>query len=99
MPNYRTAEYHVRADALGRCIEAIQEFVAYVRENEPGTLYYAAVQSQDDPTHFLHFMGFEDDAAEKTHRSSEGVARFTDVLYPRTVEGVVFSTYELIGTT
>ncbi len=50
MPIYQTATYRVRAEGVGVVREAIDEFVEYVRANEPGTLLYHAWQSQEDPT-------------------------------------------------
>jgi hypothetical protein len=37
MPIYQTAHYQVREEAVDRIKVAIVEFVAYVRDNEPGT--------------------------------------------------------------
>ena len=42
MPIYQTAHYQVRAAAVDRVRTAIEEFVAYVAQNEPGSRLYAA---------------------------------------------------------
>jgi hypothetical protein len=42
MPIYQTAHYQVRADAVPAVVAAIEEFVAYVTESEPGAVMYAA---------------------------------------------------------
>ena len=41
------ARYEVRPEAVGRCLSAIREFVAYVKKNEPGTLRYEACQEPE----------------------------------------------------
>ena len=50
---YQTAEYQVKAEAVDTVKRAIEEFVEYVRANEPGTRLYRAWQRQDDPTRFV----------------------------------------------
>ena len=95
----RTAVFQLRPDALETGQQAIREFVDYIKANEPGTLRYTALQQAGDPTRFMHFMIFQDEAAEEKHRSSPGVKRFTDVLYPGTVEGVQFTSYATAAST
>ena len=93
MSRCKTAVFQVRAEALDTCLEAIRAFVAHAQTKEPGTLMYRSLQSVDDPTRFVHVMAFADEAAEKAHATSDAVRRFTDVLYPNTVDGVAFTTY------
>jgi hypothetical protein len=50
MPIYQTAHYQVKADAVDKVTAAIEEFIRYVRDNEPGTRLYAAWQQESDPT-------------------------------------------------
>jgi len=76
MPVYGTARFSVKPEALDRCQSAIEEFVTYVRANEPGTKLYLSLQDQADPTRFLHVMIFEDEAAENIHTNSEALDRF-----------------------
>jgi quinol monooxygenase YgiN len=99
MPIYKTAHFQIQADQLDNAKAAVQTFLEYIRANEPDTLVYSAVQSAEDETQFLHFMGFRDAAAEEKHRSSEAVQRFVAVLYPLTVEGVEFRDYDLCAST
>src|SRR5579859_4439760 len=99
MPIYQTANYQVQADAVPAVVAAIEEFVAYVTESEPGTLMYKAWQQEDDPTRFVHLFTFANQAAHQTHGSSEAVRRFESVYQPVLVGGpVVFTDYRLIAS-
>src|SRR5712692_7701297 len=74
------------------------EFVPYVRANEPGTKLYQAWQQKDDPTRFVHFFIFEDEAAHAAHAGSEAVKRFEAAYRPELSEGdVVFTDYQLVA--
>lgn len=50
---HELARYELRADALDEVMAAIHEFVAYVRDNEPGALRYEVWQESDHPTRFV----------------------------------------------
>lgn len=96
---YQTAHYQVRADAVDRVKAAVTEFVAYVKEHEPGSRLYAAWQEVDDPTKFVHLFIFEDEAAHETHGGSEAVKRFEEAYGPVLTAGpVVFTDYRLVAT-
>ena len=95
----KTARFRVRAAHAGEAIEAIETFVRAIEADEPATRLYATFRREGDPIEFLHVMVFEDSKAEKRHRSSSAVRRFTDVLYPITVDGVRFDDWSLIATT
>ena len=98
MPIYQTAHYQVNAAAVPRVLGAIQEFVAYVEANEPGTRLYAAWQAADDPTKFVHLFTFDDQAAHRAHGESAAVRRFEDVYSPELVGGpVVFTDYTVVA--
>ena len=99
MPIYQTAHYQVNAGAVDAVKQAISEFVAYVTENEPGSLMYSAWQGQDDPTRFVHLFIFADDAAHEAHGNSEAVRRFESVYGPELVGGpVVFTDYAQVAS-
>jgi quinol monooxygenase YgiN len=99
MAIYTIAEYQVRPSGVDEVKQAIQEFVPYVKANEPGTRLYLAWQQKDDPTRFVHFFIFEDAAALKAHSESQGVKRFEAAYRPELVGGdVVFTDYQLVAT-
>ncbi len=47
----------------------------------------------------MHFFIFQDQAARDLHANSEGVERFTAVLYPETLAPVEFTEYTVVATT
>jgi quinol monooxygenase YgiN len=99
MSIHMTARFEVQQDKLAICEETIREFVEYVRANEPDTLLYTSLQDKENPTRFLHYFIFRDEAAREVHSSSEGVDRFTSVLYPNLVAPVEFTEYESFAST
>jgi quinol monooxygenase YgiN len=89
----------VRPSGIDKVKRAIAEFVPHVKANEPGTRLYVAWQQKNDPTRFVHFFIFEDDAAQAAHATSEAVKRFEAAYGPELSEGeVVFTDYEVIAT-
>ena len=99
MAIYTIAHYKARLEGVEKVKRAIQEFVLYVKEEEPGTRLYLAWQQQDDPTRFVHFFIFEDEAAFKAHSGSTAVKRFEAAYGPELDGGgVVFTNYNLIAT-
>jgi quinol monooxygenase YgiN len=99
MTIYKTAHFKVRPEGLEKSKQAIREFVEYIKHNEPGTHLYIALQEAKDATSFMHYFIFEDATAEEIHRTSEAVKYFTAVLYPETIDGVVFTDYTLVAST
>jgi quinol monooxygenase YgiN len=98
VPIYQTAHYQVRLDAVDRVKTAIEEFVGYVTENEPGSRLYSAWQEVEDPTKFVHLFIFEDEAAHQAHGRSAAVRKFEDVYKPELTAGpVVFTDYKLVA--
>ena len=99
MPIYQTAHYQVKAAAVDKVENAIDEFVRYVKDNEPGTLMYKSWQLVDDPTRFVHLFTFQDEAAHQAHGTSEAVRRFESIYRPELVGApVVFTDYGLVAT-
>jgi quinol monooxygenase YgiN len=98
MPIYQTAHYQVSRSAVEKVKVAIEEFVAYVTRNEPGTKMYTAWQQADDRTKFVHLFEFADEAAHQAHGSSAAVRAFEAVYGPELVAGpVVFTDYVQIA--
>lgn len=98
MAIYETGGYQVKESAVGKVKKAIQDFLPYIQEHERGTQMYLAWQQKEDPTRFLHFFIFEDEAAHARHGQSEAVKRFESVYSPELVGGeVVFTEYEMIA--
>ncbi len=99
MPIHTIAEYRVRPEGVEKVKQAIAEFVPYVKASEPGTRMYIAWQQQKDPTRFVHFFIFENEAAHQAHSRSEAVKRFEAAYRPWLANGdVVFTDYSLIAT-
>ena len=99
MAIYQTARFQVKKEALSECEAVIRKFVEYVRANEPKTLLYVSLQERNDPTRFLHYFIFEDEAARDRHSNSIGVNHFTGALYPNLVEPVQFTEYNQFAST
>jgi quinol monooxygenase YgiN len=77
---------------------AIEEFVRYVRDNEPGTRFYAAWQQEGDPTRFVHLFIFNDEHAHAVHGQSAAARRSESVYSPELVAGpVVFTDYPQVA--
>ena len=96
-PIRQLARYEVRPESLPKCLAAIQEFVAYVRANEPGTLRYEVWQEPDHPTRFVHIFVFRDLAADRAHSESAQVKQFASILYPECLAPVEFVDYRQIA--
>ena len=99
MPIQTIARYRIKPSGIDKVRRAIAEFVPYVRANEPGTKLYVAWQQKDDPTWFVHFFIFENEAAHAAHASSAAVKRFEQAYGPELSEGpVVFTDYDVVAT-
>jgi len=93
------AEYKIRPEGIEQVKQAIREFVPFVTAHEPGTRMYLAWQKQSDPTRFVHFFIFENEAALESHSRSDAVKRFEAAYRPYLDGGdVVFTDYDLIAT-
>ena len=93
---HELARYEIRPDALDRCLAAIHEFVAYVRESEAGALRYEVWQEAERPTRFVHIFVWRDEEANRIHGESTAVKRFASILYPNCVAPVEFTVYRQI---
>lgn len=98
MPIYTIAQYRVRKSGIEKVKRAIKEFVSYVQHHEPRTRMYLAWQQTEDPTRFVHFFIFENEAAHQEHSRSEAVKRFEAAYRPELESGeVVFTDYDLVA--
>jgi len=97
MPIHQLARFQVREGSVDKCVAAIKELIAYLQENEPTTLEYVSFQQPDDPTRFVHYFIFQDEAAEELHSKSAAVKRFSDTLYPELVASVEFTYYRVVA--
>jgi len=93
---HELARYEVRPEALPQCLAAIHEFVAYVRENEPGALRYEVWQEAERPTRFVHIFVWRDAEANRIHGASAAVKKFADILYPNCIAPVEFIEYQQV---
>jgi quinol monooxygenase YgiN len=99
MAIYQTASYQVKPQAVEKVKRAIEEFVKYVKANEPGTQMYVAWQQKEDPTRFMHLFIFRDSDAQTVHSESEAVKRFEVIYSPELVGGdVVFTDFDQVAT-
>lgn len=99
MPVCKIAQFAVHAAEVKPCKQAIREFVEAIEANEPGTRLYVSLQSKQDKTQFLHVMVFEDAFAERRHRRSRAVKKFTEALYPRTVKNPEIVEFDAVAST
>jgi quinol monooxygenase YgiN len=97
MPICITAQYNVRPEFSKESKKVIQDLVEYVKENEPGILFYLARQDILDPMSFHHTIIFKDEAALATHQRSPASKRFVDFLYPKTVKPLDFGEHNIIA--
>ena len=98
MAIYMTAQWQCKPGAELKVKEALQRFVDSVKQNEPEARMYTALQKVEDKTSFMTYFIFENEAARSFHSSTEWVKRFTDVIYPESLEPVIFTEYRLIAS-
>jgi quinol monooxygenase YgiN len=99
MPIYMTARWKCRPGSEKIVEEALRRFVSAVKQNEPDTRMYTALQQKEDATSFMTSFIFENEAARDFHSSTDWVKHFTDVIYAENQEPVVFTEYRLIAST
>ena len=75
---YTMAKYTVKPEAVKAVRRAIAEFVDEVRKHEPRTLY-VAFREEGQHT-FVHWMRFENEAAERRHAQARYSKRFAHKL-------------------
>jgi len=93
---HELARYEVRPESLEQCLAAIHEFVAYVRDHEPGALRYEVWQEAGHPTRFVHLFVWKGEAANRAHGESAAVKKFAGILYPNCLAPVEFTEYRQV---
>lgn len=88
---YDTLRYTVRGGTVQGCKEAVRELVEHVKKNEPGTVFYLALQEDRQENKFVHIGAFESHDARTRHRNSEAMRLFRDLIYPVTIDGLGFT--------
>ena len=72
--------------------EHVADFQLAIRENheasvrEPGNLRFDILQSADDPTRFITYMAYRDEALARAHRETEHYRTFRDLVEDWMVE-------------
>jgi len=94
---YTVAKYTVKPEAVKAVKRALAEFVAEARKHEPPTLY--VVFREEGQHTFIHWMWFENEAAERRHAQARYSQRLAHKLLPTFVSKASFSEYRLFATT
>jgi len=72
--------------------ERVRDFLDAIRENhlasvrEPGNLRFDILQAVDDPTRFITYMAYRDEAAASAHRDTDHYLAFRDLVADWMVE-------------
>ena len=72
----------VYIDVKPECIEKFSEACVYNHDNsrkEPENIRFDVLQSKDDPTKFMLYEVFEDDAAITFHKTTEHYKKWAEV--------------------
>jgi quinol monooxygenase YgiN len=98
MPLYGTARYKVKPESVEKCKQTIQEYLALLKQNEPGTLFYVVAQEKEDPTSFIHFGIYQDADAVDKHRNSPYVKHYADLLWAETLAPAIITDYVFLAS-
>ena len=93
---YTMAKYTVRPEKVKEVRRAIAEFVAEVRKHEPRTLYL--VFRENGQHTFVHWMAFENEAAERRHSQSRYNDRFVKKLLLNCAGKPAFTDFRLFAS-
>jgi quinol monooxygenase YgiN len=94
---YTMARYTVKPEAVKEVKRALAEFIAEVRKYEPKTLYVVFRESGQHT--FVHWMAFENEAAERRHSQSRYNDLFVKKLIPNCTSKSTFTDFALIAST
>ena len=97
MAIFRIGRYSVRPEGVDSVHQVIHRTVDLVKEHEPDTLLYLALQDKDDPNTFVHISAYSDEAAMERHVQGEVMlADFRDHLFPFVAVPATFTHYTLV---
>lgn len=76
MPKTLIAKLKVKPGSEAAFEEAAKEMIATVRSAEPGTLTYVLHKSEKDPTEFIYYEVYQDQAAFDSHGKTDHMKAF-----------------------
>jgi quinol monooxygenase YgiN len=76
---------------------AANELIAYVQANEPGTITYVCHRSKSDPTEYVFYEVYKDQAALDAHGTSPQMQKFFGAAGALLAGQPSIKTYEEIG--
>jgi quinol monooxygenase YgiN len=88
------AEYRIKKGTEDEVLDAVREFVAAVKQEEPQTEYRAFRLAGG--RNFLHIMAFPEEAAQNRHQKADYTMQFVSVLYPNCEEEPKFTSIDVV---
>jgi len=70
------AKLKVKAGSEAAFVAEMQTMIEHVKANEPGTLTYVLYRATGDPTEFVVYENYVDQAAMAAHSGSEAMMKF-----------------------
>src|SRR5256885_1923030 len=92
---YTMARYSVRPEMVKEVKKAIVEFIGEVRKHEPRTLFL--IFREEGQHTFVHWMSFENEAAERRHAQSRYNDHFAKKLLEYGTGKPAFSEFRLFA--
>jgi quinol monooxygenase YgiN len=98
MPIYKTAQFKVKLESVEKCRQVLQEYMTYLRQNDPGTQSYLCLQDEKDATSFLILGIYVDSAGQSTHGRLEGAKNYVDKILLETAGPVTYTDYAMAAS-
>ena len=92
---HKIVKFKAKRENVEKVKNLIKKFLDNIMENEPGTLYYEALQ-EDDLVSFIHIITFKDDKARKFHESTPYIQHYVEELNPLLEVEPTFSAYKIV---
>lgn len=70
------AKLKVKAGSEAAFVAEMQKMIEHVKANEPGTVTYMLYRASSDPTEFVVYENYVDQAAMAAHSGSEAMMQF-----------------------